>query len=67
MARRTPAGEVQDESATRYARRVNIERLIDETVAQSFPASDPPAWGVIAALLEQEDGEPSAMPGPAGA
>jgi hypothetical protein len=68
MARRRRAGKVQDESdATRYARRLNIERLIDETVAQSFPASDPPAWGVIAALLEQEDGEPGGMPGPAGA
>jgi hypothetical protein len=66
MARRTPVGKVQDESdAARYARRVNIERLIDETVAQSFPASDPPAWGVIADLLEQEDDEPGGMPGPA--
>jgi hypothetical protein len=68
MARRTRAGKVQDESdAARYARRLNIERLIDETVAQSFPASDPPAWGVIAALLEQEDGGPGGMPGPTGA
>ncbi len=30
-----------------------IERLIDEIGAQSFPASDPPAWGVVAARLEE--------------
>ena len=68
MARRARPGKIQDErDAARDARRLNIERLIDETVAQSFPASDPPAWGVIAALLEQDDGGPSGTPGPAGA
>ena len=67
MARRTGAGKVRGESdAAREARRLKIERLIDETVAQSFPASDPPAWGVIAALLEQQDGEPGGTPGPGG-
>ena len=30
-----------------------IERLIDEIGAQSFPASDPPAWGVVSARLEE--------------
>jgi hypothetical protein len=34
------------------AERRRVELLIDEMVAQSFPASDPPAWGAIAALLE---------------
>jgi hypothetical protein len=60
MTRRAQAGKVQDQSdAERNARRRNIERLIDETVAQSFPASDPPAWGVIASMLEdEEDSEP---------
>jgi hypothetical protein len=33
--------------------RLNVERLIDEIVAQSFPASDPPAWGVVASLLAE--------------
>ena len=30
-----------------------IERLIDEIGAQSFPASDSPAWGVVSARLEE--------------
>lgn len=68
MNRRTQAGKAQDErDAARHARRLNIERLIDETVAQSFPASDPPAWGVIGALLDQERDEPGGRAGPSGA
>jgi hypothetical protein len=60
MARKGRTGKVPDDSdAARDARRREIERLIDETVAQSFPASDPPAWGVIGALLEREDPGPS--------
>ena len=47
------------------AERLSIERRIDEMVAQSFPASDPPAWGTLAALLEQEDREPEGTQGPA--
>jgi hypothetical protein len=43
-----PAG-VARPSAERRA----VELLIDEMVDQSFPASDPPAWGAIAAQLEQ--------------
>ena len=59
MTRRAGAGKVQDDSdAAREACRRNIERLIDETVAQSFPASDPPAWGVIGAMLEQQEDHP---------
>jgi hypothetical protein len=58
MTRSAGAGKVKDDSdAAREARRLNIERLIDETVAHSFPASDPPAWGVIGRLLEQQEGE----------
>jgi hypothetical protein len=30
-----------------------IETLIDDIGAQSFPASDPPAWGVVASRLEE--------------
>jgi hypothetical protein len=40
--------------ATEQLRRLDIERLIDEIVAQSFPASDPPAWGVVASLMRRE-------------
>jgi hypothetical protein len=38
---------------TDLAGRQTAEMLIDEIGAQSFPASDPPAWGVVAARLEQ--------------
>jgi hypothetical protein len=34
-------------------RRQTIEMLIDEIGAESFPASDPPAWGVVSSRLEQ--------------
>jgi hypothetical protein len=30
-----------------------IDRLIDEMGAQSFPASDPPAWGTVSSRLDQ--------------
>ncbi len=29
-----------------------VERLIDQMGEQSFPASDPPAWGVLRARLD---------------
>lgn len=48
------------------AERRRIERLIDEIVAQTFPASDPPAWGAVAALLEREDREAGETPESAG-
>ena len=58
MARRARAGKTQDErDAARDARRLNIERLIDETVAQSFPASDPPA--AMAGQDQDADQEPA--------
>jgi hypothetical protein len=34
--------------------RRSIEMLIDDIGAQSFPASDPPAWGVVSSRLEEE-------------
>jgi hypothetical protein len=30
-----------------------IEILIDEMTEQSFPASDPPAWGIVSSRFEQ--------------
>jgi len=44
-----------DPAAVHQARRQAIESLIDEIGAQSFPASDPPAWGVAAAQLERAE------------
>jgi len=44
-----------DPAAVHQARRQAIESLIDEIGAQSFPASDAPAWGVAAAQLEQAE------------
>ena len=38
-------------SAPAAAERRATEQLIDEIVSQSFPASDPPAWGAVAARL----------------
>ena len=39
------------------------EQLIDEIVSQSFPASDPPAWGAVAARLRAlEASAPGAVP-----
>jgi len=32
-----------------------MEELIDEIVSQSFPASDPPAWGAASARLRALD------------
>jgi hypothetical protein len=39
-------------SGTAAAARRATEQLIDEIVSQSFPASDPPAWGAVAARLQ---------------
>jgi hypothetical protein len=49
-----PAEGSDDRSseAARQARRQSIETLIDEIGAQSFPASDPPAWGTVASRIE---------------
>ena len=58
------AHEERGRDAALEARREAIETLIDEIGAQSFPASDPPVWGVVASRLEQAErdagGPPSA-------
>jgi hypothetical protein len=35
-----------------------VETMIDEISEQSFPASDPPAWGVIRARLDRAEEQP---------
>ena len=42
-----PGGAAPDGS------RNSVERLIDEIVDDTFPASDAPAWGVVASRLER--------------
>jgi len=55
----TPPGSVgsshpaQDCRARDSACRQSVEILIDGMTEQSFPASDPPAWGIASARCEQ--------------
>jgi hypothetical protein len=44
-----------------------IERLIDDIVDDTFPASDPPAWGVAASRLERLREREDATGGPGAA
>jgi hypothetical protein len=41
-----------DKETTEVGRQT-IDLLIDELGEQSFPASDPPAWGSVSSRLEQ--------------
>ena len=45
-------------TAARVTEPEAIEKLIDEIGAQSFPASDPPAWGVVSARVEAAEHAP---------
>jgi hypothetical protein len=47
-----PGSLAGDTALREQAEEQMIERLVDEIGAQSFPASDPPAWGVIAARVK---------------
>lgn len=40
-------------SETNRAGQQTFDSLIDEMGAESFPASDPPAWGVVSSRLDQ--------------
>lgn len=51
MADTSPRGPGA-EPAPETSRRA-VEELIDEIVDDTFPASDPPAWGVAASRLER--------------
>jgi hypothetical protein len=44
-----------------------VELLIDEIGSQSFPASDPPAWGVVSSRLEEVSGFSRSRKGARGA
>jgi hypothetical protein len=45
--------EVRPSAAVRR----DLELLMDETLEESFPASDPPAWGSAAARLRGLEGK----------
>ena len=42
----TPEGSLRprDESSAQISHRLTEERAMDDTLADSFPASDPPSW-----------------------
>jgi len=61
---RDPANGTEPEGT-----RTAVEQLIDDIVDDTFPASDPPAWGVAASRLkrsrerDQTAGDPRVLPG----
>lgn len=57
MADRERTAALPDEGhePSHLTRRQKVEALIDDMGAQSFPASDPPTWGVAASRLERAE------------
>ena len=47
----------EDPPASAVCERPVLEALIDEIIEDTFPASDPPAWGSAAARLERMEEE----------
>jgi hypothetical protein len=43
----------RDREAADLGCRQAVEILIDQITEQSFPASDPPAWGTVSSRFEQ--------------
>ena len=52
MSNKTPRPRGGDRD-TNQAQKQTIDKLIDEMGAQSFPASDPPAWGAVSSQLDE--------------
>ena len=51
----------ENPTAHREERQI-IDSLIDDMGAQSFPASDPPAWDTVSSRLEEIREHPTAPP-----
>jgi hypothetical protein len=53
MKRDKTGSRVRRANVEANQKRGAVEMLIDEIGSQSFPASDPPAWGVVSSRLEE--------------
>jgi hypothetical protein len=55
LGRRDSGPDAENLESIDREERQMIDSLIDDMGAQSFPASDPPAWGVVSSRLEETD------------